>query len=368
MQLTPRCCYTTDPAYLEPESMDPEYTDTRMEGLERDTPQPPTDLADNRCRGEVLAKLISAVAQHAGMSTFSPWLPAVLDDPSDGALNHSKTVCLSQPLQIIMWKIRVPQDTLIYTGCGSEVDPFAQHHAHPSKIIIHERYQSKCVGGVVICEVQVDDEAVRDCLKAYGAQSMWTHEGNTVLYQDRKTAFGKTRAMPLTCTTMAESLACFALHTPSKMHICKLGDFFLQNQTQQDLRYYEKQVADNGFRLRQWAAVYRDEERVLYSKLSTHAVKCETLYENKVVLRNGSSKDRHVFVTSTLPLQATLHGSTLLEAVKNLCFVQNAFPTEQGKAVDPLQSEIYTEGDGVVAVAYSMKGCAKIQLMVFSII
>lgn len=368
MQLTPRCCYTTDPSYLEHESMDPEYTDTRMEGLERGPPQPPTDLADNRCRGEVLAKLISTVAQHAGMSTFSPWLPATPGDPADRALNSSVPLCPSQPLQLIMWKITAPQDTIIYTGCGREVDPFAQHHAHPSKIIIHERYQSKCVGGVGICEEPIDDEAVRDCLKAYGAQNMWTHEGNTVLHQDRKAAFAKTRAMPLTCTTMAESLACFALYTPSKMHICKLGDFFVQDQTQQDLRYYEKQVADNGFRLRQWAAVYRDDERVLYSKLSTHAATCDRLYENKVLLTDGSSNDRHVVVTSTLPVQATLRGSTLLDAVKHLCFVQNAFPKEQGSAVDQSQSEIYTEGEGVVAVAYSMKGCAKIQLMIFSII
>ena len=174
--------------------------------------------------------------------------------------------------------------------------------------------------------------------------------------------------MVLTCTTMAESLACFALHTPSKMHICKLGDFFLQDQSQQDLRYYEKQVADNGFRLRQWAAVYRDEERVLYSKLSTHAVTCEQLYENKLLWTDKLKNDRHVVVTSTLPLQATLQGSTLLDAVKHLCFVQDAFPTEQGRVVIQSQSEIYTEGDSTVAVAYNIRGCAKIQLMVFSII
>jgi hypothetical protein len=373
MKITPRCCYTTDPSYLETESMETEklqieYTDSSMEGMDRESPQTPSDLADNRCRGEVLTKLISAVAQHAGMSTFSPWRPALVENSIDKTLNYSKAVCPDQPLQIIMWKITVPHDTLIYTGCGSEVDPFAQHHAHPSKIIIHERYQSKSVGGVRICETPVDDETVRDCLKAYGSHNMWTYEGNTVLHQDRKATFTKTRAMPLTCTTMAESLACFALYTPSKMHICKLGDSFLQDQTQQDLRCYEKQVADNGFRLRQWAAVYRDEERVLYSKLSTHAVTCEQLYENKLLWTDELKNDRHVVVTSTLPLQATLQGSTLLDAVKHLCFVQDAFPTEQGRVVIQSQSEIYTEGDSTVAVAYNIRGCAKIQLMVFSII
>ena len=128
---------------------------------------------------------------------------------------------------------------------------------------------------------------------------------------------------PARNTTMAEAALCFTLDPPeNKRSTLPLGGRNKWESNGIDQRYAEVQKADNGFRFRDWAAVYCDTRSgcTWQCRLASHVVHTKDMFHTTLSWLDDTGNMRRVAVKATLPFEKRmLKGSGLSSAVEG-CF------------------------------------------------
>jgi len=276
------------------------------------------------------------------------------------------------PCSVLMWRLDVPQRAILYVGTSpQDVDPYAQsHHALP-KILVNAKVPTQPVGGIVQAPLHATEDSVRHCLRSYAATGLALHPSNTILVAQLD-AEGKRApnqpVAPCTCTTLAESVACFALTRPESVSLCSLGGSSAWQEDGIDPRYAEKQLADNGFRYRDWTAVHAG-KCTQQSRLACHVASFDCIHTTYIPWL-GAADDGVRWVRasfSALPDGVhTLQGKSLRSAVESRFFHDpRALPTEHGEKVERSQCELYTDPSGSVAIAYCPEGSRQVLFACF---
>lgn len=324
---------------------------------------PARDLSDNAVRGAVLTSLIEAASEGAPVKQPHWAHPRVSSTPpvSDTSLeyvheNFKTVVRYPDTKHVVMWRLDIPRQAIVYTGDGSDVQPNAPSQHHLPKIAFKYTQAGKSpVGGIVDTQAaSPTPRSVKDCLKCFAAKELWTHPDNVVLIEreeDRRTV------MPVTCTTLAESVACLALHDTEALVTANMGESPSWTDQARDPRYAEHQWGINGFRFREWVAVHQDENGIKQSRLAAHCIAFDCVYSQFIPWTIHEKKIVWVKVASTLPVDCkAMNGDTLEEAVRE-CFLRDAatIPITPGDIVNIKDCEVYTEASGAVGIGYSLR-------------
>jgi hypothetical protein len=227
-----------------------------------------------------------------------------------------------------------------------------------------------------------DEASLRRSLRAFAVNALPEHPGNTVLarltfaasddapgpHDPTATPQLASQGIPLTCTTLAESVACFALHPPQHLTTCPVGaSVAWSNAGGIDPRYAERQDAANGLRFRDWAAMHVGASGTQQSRLAAHIVQFDALHTTKIpwVTEHGL---RWVRVAATAPPHnRTIHGLTLRQAVESR-FLHDVrmLPTrEPDQAVTRANTEIYSDGHTRAAIVYAPAPGDRLELIAF---
>jgi hypothetical protein len=298
------------------------------------------DISDNTVRGCVLTKLIERASLDAG-ETPAPWRSPV---ESSG----SSFCFLPREQAVLLWKITIPFTGIVYVGQDpTEVDPASPSQDHLPKIMASTTGDCRHhVGGITAVEPFYPPHRVREILRSFAAQKLWTHPLNTLLVKQR----GENQRQivtPITSTTLAEAVASFALHTPADTRVSLVSQKSAYNCEDLGKRLCEIKVGVNGFKMTDRSAVYRSAspDVTLYSVLHAHVVHFDSLAYQ--VLPWEGHGDVAISSTQMWGLEE-LQGDTLYEAVAKAM-----------KSKEPLQScslhkvETYEDGEGNLAVAYT---------------
>jgi len=284
------------------------------------------------------------------------------------------TTFFAYPQCVMMWRLDTPTRAILYTGdCPSEVNPYSQSQHHLSKVLVNTKVPINSVGGIVSCPHSSDEETVRNCLKHFATHGLSTHPSNTVLLMQFDVESNRIQPItPVTCTTLAESVACFALTHPnqSSMSLCNVCESASWSKEGIDPRYSEKQLARNGFRFRDWVAMHVG-KCTHQSRLASHCISYDTLHITAMPWIQSDDSIVWIKVVSTLYPQtiATLQGKTLTNAVE--CrFLRDLrmLPTNQGEKIEKQNCEIYTNTNDSVMIAYGICGAPDLQFMFFQVI
>lgn len=271
---------------------------------------------------------------------------------------------------LLMWRLDIPPRAIVYTGTDADVDPASHAQHHLPKILVNTKANARPVGGILLSPDKPTEATVRGCLKTFAATELPSHPSNTVLVTQHDAVIGANRVgpiAPVTCTTLAESVACFSLHVPEAITVCALGESCAWKEDSIDPRYAEVQVALNGFRLRDWAAMHIGKAGTQQSRLASHSVSYDTLYTVSMPWMDQDNATRWVKVASTLPVDGkVLSGPSLKKAVESR-FLHDLkmLPTVGGEKVDKHNCEIYTDASGSVGIAYAEKGGTSLQFVLF---
>lgn len=320
------------------------------------------------------------MATHLGASAFHQQLALTAGADRDQNYVHYTTTMDSllpppryhlypAPQTILLWRLDTPPRAIIYLGDGSDVLPSAPSQQHLPKLLINAKTKTRRVGGIHSCAGEASEETVRNCIKAFASKHLWTHPENTVLYTQSAVKQESGQVMPLTCTTLAESVACFALHVPEEITVCDLGQSCAWKENGIDPRYAEMQIAANGFRLRDWAAMHIGKGGTQQSRLAAHVVRFDALHTLAMPWTDQENVTRWVSVSSTLsPDNRTLHGATLRRAVENR-FIHDVkmLPSVDHGRIEKSNCEIYTDAIGSVCVVYAVNGDDHLHFMSFQL-
>lgn len=274
------------------------------------------------------------------------------------------------PSTILMWRLDTPPRAILYVGDGSDVDPFDRSLHERRKILVNSKVAHRHVGGIVKAPHSSTEEEARSCLRAFAARDLSTHPGNTILLT-RLDAEGKRAdrepVIPATCTTLAESVACFGLTKPEATSVCNLHESCQWQEDGIDPRYAEKQLAQNGFRYRDWTAVHVGKS-TQQSRLACHAVSFECLHSTLLPWIQPDDDVKWVRVSSTLYPDSvtTLQGASLRHAVETRYIHDlRMLPTEGGGRAERCNCEVYTDPGGSVAIAYALQGSPALHFIHF---
>ena len=323
------------------------------------------DLSDNFIRGKMLTALIEAASETAP-SKLPPWsLPKW---QLTGSMSPDENECnkfmmaFPDKKHIILWRIDMPPKPLIYVGNGADLDVNCHFTYYLPKIMVDSKDKDdSIVGEIIESPEKITEKVIRSCLKSFAATELWSHHSNTILLNLPGCV------MPLTCTTLAESVACFALHAPETTVACNIGNSTAWKENGKDPRYSEIQVGTNGFRLRDWCAMHINDGKTQQSRLAAHAVSFDYLYVTTMPWVSHEGVTTNVRVSSTLHCRGiTLEGRTLESAVVQ-AYLENIsnIPTLDEEFVDPKNCELYTDPSGTVGIAYALKFSNKIHILLF---
>jgi hypothetical protein len=284
------------------------------------------------------------------------------------------TTYFPYPQSVLMWRLDTPSRAILYTGdCPSEVNPYSHSQHHLAKILVNTKVSSNSVGGIVGCPNSSDEENVRDCLKHFARHGLSTHPSNTVLLMQFDVESNRIQPItPVTCTTMAESVACFALTRPitASMSVCNICESASWSKEGIDPRYSEKQLAENGFRFRDWTAMHVG-KCTQQSRLASHCISFDCLHVTAMPWIQSDDSIVWIKVATTVYPQTivTLQGKSLGNAVEcRFLHDLRMLPTKSGDKVEKHNCEIYNDSGNSVAVAYGVSGSADLQFMFFQII
>lgn len=285
-------------------------------------------------------------------------------------------VSLQLPLKqaALFWRLDTPSRAILYTGSEMEVDPHLQSTHHLPKVMINAKFCHRPIGGIikVQCDSQVD--TLRKAICSFGKDGLAVHPANTVLITKNEFCFGNVTKLksvaPATCTTLAETIACFGLTNPNIISQCNLG---LSNSWKEDgidPRYAEKQLAENGFRFRDWTALHVNQSGTQQSRLACHVAEYDCLHTIAIPWYADNDHVRWVHVSATLPPKPrTLQGKTLRQAVDcRYMHDLRMLPTENNTNISKPNAEIYTDPQGCVGIAYCLDDSPKIHFICFECI
>lgn len=276
------------------------------------------------------------------------------------------------PNTLLMWRLDTPPRAILYVGEGADVDPYATSQHHLPKIMAHAKLQQSDVGGIVKALYNSTEDSVRDCLKSFAADGLSAHASNTCLLMKLDSNGKRVQGepvTPVTCTTLAESVACFALTKPPNTSNCNLHESCTWKKGGIDPRYAEKQLARNGFRYRDWTAIHVGKS-TQQSRLASHVMSFEYIHTTLLPWIQADNTVKWVRMSSsTYPeIVTTLEeGKTLRQAVESR-FLHDLrmLPNEHGLKIERSQCEVYTDPSGAVAIAYAPSGIDALQFVHFS--
>ena len=331
--------------------------------------------ADRPSVPEVLSKMAAKDRANSGPSgpLFESYTS--FTDALEQGMPHPLTHYLPREEAVLFWRIDTPPRALLYVGPGHDVDPLATSTHHYEKVMVNWKGQQRHTGGILRVSSQAGEEAIGDALCAYARDHLPTHPANTVLASitqvDPVTGSATKQVMPATCTTLAESVACFGLTRADCVIHCNIGMSSAWKEDGIDPRYAERQLADNGFRYRDWTAMHVSHHGTQQSRLGCHVVRYDHLHTSVVpwFLHKGAVK--WVQVSSTLPSDPrTLHSNypqaSLKQAVEGR-FLHDLrlLPTEQGERVAKHNCEIYADESGAVGIVYCPDGSDRLHFICF---
>jgi hypothetical protein len=291
---------------------------------------------------------------------------------------HVYVTHFTETQSILMWRLDMPSRAIIYLGSGADFKPLSESQHHIHKILVNSKVPQRPVGGIVQVPTRSDESTLRACLLHFAVASLLGHPSNTVLVKAGEASpdeeggaspIGAKQAMPLTCTTLAESLACFGLCPPSNISTCPIGGSCAWKENGIDPRYAERQLAENGARFRDWAAMHAGRGGTQQSRLASHFIEYDTLYTTRMPWVQDDLSVKWVRVASTRPPESkTLHGKNLRQAVESryLHDLRMLPASDSRPKIERSNAEIYAEEDGAkVAVAYAPSGQDRLEFMEF---
>jgi hypothetical protein len=276
------------------------------------------------------------------------------------------------PLALLFWRVDIPPRAVVFVGDAADMDPASQSQHHLPKLLLNSKIPQRAVGGSGLCPVGATEHDLRGVLRAFAASDLRGHPCNLALARvepHEATPQVARQTTPVVTTTLAESLACFALAPPSHLNTCQVGRSAPWTQDGIDPRYAEKQLADNGFRFRDWVAMHVGRGGTQQSRLAAHVLSFDALHVTKMPWVRGGEV-RWVRVASTVcPQSRTLQGPTLRQAVENRFFHDpRMLPVRaQGDTVAKADVEVYSEGDARAFVVYSPVGSARLEMVAFQL-
>lgn len=309
------------------------------------------DISNNVVRSALLTKLIQHASKDAGRH------PLVWNSPVQAASDGEATCCyLPREQAVLLWKITLPYHGIVYVGDSADpVDPEAPSQHHLPKVLattMSERIHH--VGGMCsvmpFCPVQ----NIRECLKTFAAEKLPNHQLNTRLVKQNLDS-KRVCFTPISSTTLAEAVACFALHMPRDTRVGLLNQTPRQDVFKSDTRFSEILVGANGSQITDRAAIYHSEmpDITLYSSLQAHVVHFDFLsYE--VVDWEGHGK---VEVSSTHVWNLKkIQGETLYSAVM--------------QAINKTQhrSEVYEDCEGNLGVVFIPEEAMQLDFLIAKVI
>jgi len=337
------------------------------------------------------ASLGARVEPSAVMSQMNPLRDVMGPDPDylayakalDAIVPAVYVTHFPQTQSVLMWRLDIPSRAIIYLGAGSDFKPLAESQHHLRKVLVNSKVPQRPVGGIVQVPPRSDESTLRACLLHFAVTGLLGHPSNTVLVKagdasnddepDEASPVGARQVTPVACTTLAESVGCFGLCPPSKISTCPIGGSCAWKENGIDPRYAERQLAENGARFRDWAALHAGRGGTQQSRLASHFVEYDTLYTTKMPwVQQEDQSVRWVSVSSTCPPDSkTLHGKNLRQAVESRYLHDlRMLPTQPAAGerlkVERSNAEIYVTDEGAkVAVAYAPSGQEKIEFIAF---
>lgn len=293
-----------------------------------------------------------------------------------------ETKTFAHPQAILMWRLDMPSRAIVYLGKGTEVKPDAESQHHLRKVLVNSKVSNAChIGSISRAPLSANDATIRDCLRSFAKTELASHPSNTVLVkaEDENASTmmmgcGK-QVAPVTCTTLAESVACFALCPPSKIMTCELGASCSWKDDGIDPRYAERQLASNGTRFRDWVAMHVGKHGTQQSRLASHVIKYDTVHHTYMpwISDNGGDTVWVSVSSSAKPESKTLQGRTLRQAVEGRFFHDlRMLPTQSSQSdaemppkVERCNAELYMDGPNRVSVAYAPSGQERLEFIVF---
>ena len=164
-------------------------------------------------------------------------------------------------------------------------------------------------------------------------------------------------------TTLAEAVNLFTGPPPFRISEVALHESEPWNEEHIDDRYAERQIAENGLRLRDWATVYHDENEIQRCRMASHAILCSEVFETHFPLSTPAGH-QWVSVASTLPAETRvlrhMGGGNSLEVLRRS--VESRYMHDpkllpvrsKEDRVDRAHMELYTDSKtGQVLLAYA---------------
>lgn len=337
---------------------------------------PPTEAAAAKLAQDLT---IDCALERMEARAFPLSPPAPLDEcyaaftqALDASMPQPLTHYLPEEVAVLFWRLDTPPRAIIYVGSGDDVDSRAESTHHLPKVMVNCKVPHRPTGGVLRVPAASCESAVRRAIQTFARDGLPTHPGNTVLitHQCEGQADGGARARqvtPATCTTLAESVACFGLTQPARLTVCSLGESCAWTEDGIDPRYAEKQQASNGLRYRDWTALHVGSNGTQQSRLASHIVRYDCIHTTVIPWFLDGGGLRWVQVSSTLAPEArTLHGKSLRQAVEaRFLHDLRMLPTESGAKISKSNCEIYTDSAGTVGIAYCLNNSPRLHFACF---
>ena len=320
----------------------------------------PACVRDSDDRARVLARMHASTAAAPVDPDYLAFASALEAAVPPVAVQH-----YPETQALLFWRVDIPPRAVLFVGDPADLHPASESQHHLPKLLLNSKLQQRAVGGCGLCPVAATEHHLRGVLRAFAASDLRGHPCNMALARcdlSRQTA-------PVVSTTLAESLACFALAAPSKINVCPMGDSAPWTEDGIDPRYAEKQVAANGFRFRDWVAMHVGRGGTQQSRLAAHVLEFDALHITKMPWLQAGVV-RWVRVASTVPPHSrTLQGHTLRQAVENRFFHDpRLLPVPaQGGTVAKSDVEVYADCDSRATVVYSPAGSRRLEMIAFQL-
>lgn len=281
---------------------------------------------------------------------------------------------LRQPCQLLLYRIDIPNRAIVYVGSGAEVQARSESQHHLQKLLLNSKVPPCNVGGILAAMpgVTVNEACIRAALRSFAATGLREHPSNTALVRvdaNEATEATPRQTAPVVHTTLAETVACFALTTPGTVSTHRINKSCVWQEQGIDPRYAERQDANNGFRYRDWAAMHAGRAGTQQSRLAAHSIDVHALYLTAMPWDcNGAT--RWVHVASTAPPQnRVLVGATLRAAVESrFLHDPRMLPVaREGQTVPRGNIELYATSEHRMAIVYAPDDTESLEMIAFGL-
>jgi hypothetical protein len=282
------------------------------------------------------------------------------------------------PKKFLAWRVDLPPRALLYQGENGEVDLAVTPSYLLPKVSLQDKLQNRTLSGI---SVLGDDACPHTAVRACIAEEIISPHADFADHPHHKvsvrTAPGESETHHT--TTLAEAVSLFTGPPPFRISEVPLNESEPWNEGHIDDRYAERQIADNGLRLRDWATVFHEHPEVQRCRLAAHAITCGEVFETHFPLSTPAGH-QWVSVASTLPAETRvlrhMGGGDSLEVLRRS--VENRYMHDpkllpvrcKDDTVDRAHMELYSDPKaGHVLLAYAPvsadKGSKAIEFMSF---